>query len=354
MDVKPQDSVGFLVPRSELYIFSALAILSRGAVFVPLDDTLPDSRIRFMVEDAGANVIIVSDETYDRAESLFENSIILNISDIFNENIETLNHLDCIYGDVASILYTSGSTGIPKGVKITRKAILNFTEFYVKDSGMRSHDVYGLFASIGFDVAIKGLFSSIYSGACLNIIPNEIKLDMDELNSYFIDNSITHTHITTQVAKLFINTNEDISLTELVTGGEALGEIEKEVNCRFVDTYGPTETCVYVTSIDEKDKIDSSSVGHLLNNVKAYILDSEGRRLPYGAVGELYLAGHQVSDGYINLDKESSESFISNPFDHEEDYSKMYCTGDMVRMLPDGTLSIVGRRDGQVKIRKSC
>lgn len=145
---------------------------------------------------------------------------------------------------------------------------MNFAEFYVNESGMDENSIYGLFASIGFDVAIKGIFSSIYSGACLNVTPEDIKLDMGKLNKHFAKYGVIHTHITTRVAKLFLSSNEDISLTELVTGGEKLGEIENTHDCRFVDTYGPTESCVYVTSINEEDKIDSSSVGHLLNNLK--------------------------------------------------------------------------------------
>ena len=351
LGVKSQDNVAFLVERSELYMFSILSVLSIGAVYVPIDDNYPDERIKFILEDVGANVVLVSDETYKRAGNLSDNQILLNISDILKEDIGKLSHLPVSYGDLASILYTSGTTGLPKGVKITRKAILNFTEFYVNESGIGNDDVYGLFASIGFDVAIKGIFSSIYTGACLNVIPNDIKLDMDKLNKYISKNNISYTHITTQVAKLFINSSKDISLTELVTGGEKLGEITDLPDCRFVDTYGPTEACVYVTSINQKDKIDSSSVGHLLNNLKAYILDDNRNRVPAGAVGELYLSGYQIAEGYLNRPEETNRAFIKNPFTDDEGYETLYRTGDMARFLPDGSIDIVGRRDRQVKVR---
>ena len=350
--VNPGDCVGFLTERCEHYMFSILGILSMGGVYVPLDDEYPDERIGYMLNDSGSKVIIVSDETQNRANELAEDKVVLlNISDILKDDVGSLSDLPVVHGDLACILYTSGTTGVPKGVKITRKAILNFVEFYVDDSGINDGDVYGLFASIGFDVAIKGIFSSIYSGACLNVVPNEIKLDMNALNDHFIKHGVTHTHITSQVAKLFISNVSDSSLKALVTGGEKLGEVEYPQYYQLIDTYGPTEACVYVTSIDEKDKIDSSSVGNLLNNIKAYVLDAERRRVPFGAVGELCLAGYQIADGYLNLEKETKEAFEENPFEDKDGYGVLYHTGDVARLLPDGSIAIIGRRDGQVKIR---
>ena len=351
MGAESQNNIAFLVERSELYMFCVLGIMSCGAVYVPLYDSHPDEHIKYMIEDTNSKVIIASDETYNRANSLSDETSILNISDIIKDDIKSLSCLPIDYCDLACILYTSGTTGLPKGVKITRKAILNFVEYYVNESNMDNDAIYGLFASIGFDVAIKGIFSPIYSGACLNIIPEDIKLNISKLNKYFDDYGVTHTHITTQVAKLFINSCDEIPLTELVTGGEKLGEIVNPHNCRFIDTYGPTEACVYVTSINNKDKIDSSSVGHLLNNLKAYILDDNLNRAPCGAVGELYLTGYQIADGYLNLKEETERAFLKNPFDENEDYNIMYRTGDIARFLPDGSIDIVGRRDSQVKIR---
>ena len=247
-----------------------------------------------MVEDTNAKAVIVSDETYGRAEELSGDSIILNISDIVNDEIGNLSSLPVVYSDLACILYTSGTTGIPKGVKITRKAINNYANSYVEISDMNSDDVFALYASIGFDVgSVKSICVSIYTGACLNVVPNEIRLNLLELNKHFIDHNVTHANLPTQVAKLFINEIVHTSLKVLVAGGEKLGETNTPFNYRFIDAYGPTECCVSVSAIDKADKIDSSSVGYLLNNLKAYVLDNELRRVPMGAAGELYIAGYQ-------------------------------------------------------------
>jgi amino acid adenylation domain-containing protein len=322
-----------------------------GGVYVPLDDKLPDERIEFMINDTKSKVIIVSDGTYNRALNLAENCLILNISDIVNGEIKQLNSLNNNYGDLACILYTSGSTGLPKGVKITRKSIINFIDFHVHDLEILSDDVYGLFASIGFDVAMAAMFSVIYSGACLDVIPEDVRLNIMELNNHFIEYGVTHTYITTQIAKLFINQIEETSLKVLVAGGEKLGDIDVFRHYRIVDAYGPTEACVYVISATTIDKIDSSSVGHVHANTKAYVLDSEFRRVPIGAVGELYLSGSQLAKGYLNRDEETVKSFMNNPFESNSEYCELYCTGDVARVLPDGTYGIVGRRDSQVKIR---
>ena len=217
---------------------------------------------------------------------------------------------------------------------------------------MHNDSTFGLFSSIGFDVgAIRSICAPIYVGASLDIIPNDIRLNIDKLNKHFIDKGVTHTTLPTQVARMFINEIESTSLKVLNTGGEKLGDIVYATDYSFIDSYGPTECCVSVCDIEVKDKMDSSSIGHLFTNTKGYILDNENRRVPIGAVGELCIAGKQTADGYLNRPKETAASFVKNPFDSNEEYGVMYRTGDLVRILEDGTFAIVGRRDSQVKIR---
>ena len=189
------------------------------------------------------------------------------------------------------------------------------------------------------------------AGACLIVVPEDIRLDMSELNEYFINHDVSHTYMTTQVAKLFMDSIDETSLDVLVTGGEKLGEFSSPESYSLIDSYGPTESFGFVDSMDNLDKLDYSSDGFVNFNVKFYVLDDKLRRVPVGAVGELYIAGYQLADGYLNLDVETSDVFIDNPYDDTEGFNRLYRTGDLVRFLPDGSVAIVGRRDSQVKIR---
>ena len=352
LGVEPEDRVGFLVPRSELYLLSVLGIVSLGCAYVPLDDRLPDERIGFMLRDTDSRVLIVSDDTEERAKGLEIPGLkMLNISNILKEKIGTLEHLPVEYGKLVAILYTSGSTGVPKGVKVTRKSISCFAPNYARLMELRPEDKCGAYAAIGFDVSMEDMFSCFYSGACLSVIPYDVRLNIYELNEYMIRHGITYAEITTAIAKQFISNIRETSLRVLMTGGEKLGEVSEVGEYRLVDSYGPTEACVSATAMDFRKKIDPCSVGPVLDHVRAYVLDSEKRRVPIGAVGELFLSGPQLADGYLNREEETARAFLPNPFEQEEDYNRMYATGDVARMLPDGTYDIVGRRDGQVKIR---
>ncbi|MCQ2795573.1 MAG: amino acid adenylation domain-containing protein [Bacilli bacterium] len=349
-DVPQGSNIAILVHRSHYYLLTALSVLHHGSAYVPIDDTYPDERIRFMLKDSNAKVVLVTNETIDRVKKL-TNIPLINVSDIKSTGTPTPLITNAKEDDTAVILYTSGTTGIPKGTILPRKAILSFSDWCVSITNLTSKDSFAMYCSFGFDVHTEALFASIYVGAKVTIVPNEIRTDLVKLVDYLEKENVTHIELSTAFTKLLLTYRLPKTFKVLLTGGEALGDFNAKTHCLFYDTYGPTEATVSVSYIKIKDKKDPSSIGYLTSNIKAYILDKEHRLVPYGAMGELYLSGYQLAKGYLNRNQENKEAFFKNPFSKEKGYERMYKTGDIVRYLPDGTLGFIGRIDSQVKIR---
>ncbi|MCQ2795071.1 MAG: amino acid adenylation domain-containing protein [Bacilli bacterium] len=349
-NVPKKSNIAILTHRSHFYLLTALSVLNHGSAYVPIDDTYPDERIKFMLKDSNAKVVLVTDETINRVKKL-TNIPVINVSDIKSSG--TLKPLKTNNKDdlAAVILYTSGTTGTPKGTILPRKAILNLAEWCAHFTSLTKTDVFALYVSIGFDVHIGSLYSPLLTGASLNVIPTDIRLDPNQLINYFNQYHISHVFSVTALTRILLDNQLPKELRVMFTGGEALGEVNQHLTCSLYDAYGPTESTVLSTVIDVKKKISASSVGHLLANIKGYVLDHERRLVPYGAMGELYLSGYQLAKGYLNRDKENKEAFYLNPFSKEKGYERMYKTGDIVRYLPDGTFGFIGRVDSQVKIR---
>ena len=357
LGIVKQDFVALFVERSEWFLLASLGVLSIGAAYVPIDTNYPDERIVLMLKDTESKVVIVTGESEDRIREIISNNSldinVLNV-DVLEDDIGSLGHLDNVsvdVDDVACVLYTSGTTGTPKGVLVSRRAINNFVLWYVGETNFTSDDVYGMHCSYVFDIHTAALYAPLVSGGSLYVVPEDIRLDLKALNDYFVEHNCTHTYITSQVGKLFAESGMDTSIRLLCFGGMKLGDLNAPDSIGPFETYGPSENLAVSTSIFANERIDDSSIGYFISNVKGYVLDSERRRVPFGAVGELYLSGAQLTEGYLNRDNENSKVFYDNSFDDDPGYERIYKTGDMVRFLPDGSLGIVGRRDSQVKIR---
>ena len=176
-------------------------------------------------------------------------------------------------------------------------------------------------------------------------------LDLIALNEYFEQNHITHSFMTTQVGYQFASNIENHSLKFLSTGGEKLASLTPPQGFSFYNVYGPTECTIFTTTYLVNQKMKEIPIGKPLDNMRLYVVDPQGHRLPVGAAGELWISGPQVSRGYLNRPEKTAEVYIPNPFTDEAKYARVYRSGDIVRYLPSGDIQFVGRRDGQVKIR---
>ncbi|MBQ6908938.1 MAG: AMP-binding protein, partial [Synergistaceae bacterium] len=249
--------------------------------------------------------------------------------------------------DLFILLYTSGSTGTPKGVRLTHGNLVCFVNYYHRYYKLQPDDCVGQYASYGFDACMMDMYSPLTRGASLCIIPEEIRLDLEAINEYLEKNHVTHQFMTTQVCRQFAVNVENKTLKHLSGGGEKLISLEPPKGYTLHNAYGPTECTIYITDYPITKVEENIPIGKANDNVKLYVVDGNGRRVPVGALGELWVSGPQVGDGYLNRPEKTAEVFINNPFGS----GKIYKTGDIVRYRADGNIEFFGRRDGQVKIR---
>lgn len=363
-NVKKDDNVAILVPRSEWYVLAPLGVLTYGSAYVPIDDKLPNNRISFMIEDTSCAVMLITSTTRIRAEKIISNSTnkikLIEVDDLTSNKTQDANNTQysafkyhpVIKSDNAFIVYTSGTTGQSKAIQITRGGIINCAQWYVNYSQMNQFDVYALYSSFGFDMHMVGIYSAILCGASIDIVPDKIRLEIESLNSYFVRIGATHTYLPTQIGRMYALQNFDTTIKFLLVIGEKLGELVAPNSLGMCESYGPTETLAFVTAIKVNDRKYSNSIGCPIYNTKIYILDKSRNRVSVGDIGELYISTHQISNGYLNRKSENNSCFFDNPFDGDiPGYELMYKTGDLVKILPDHTIGFVGRKDSQVKIR---
>ena len=351
------DSVSVIIPRCEWMAIASLGVLKAGCAYQPLDPSYPKERLNFMVKDAAARLLI-ADESLRELVDEYAGEVLLT------KDIESLPPLtaeaNCQLSTVNSqlspsdrfiLLYTSGSTGVPKGCQLTHANLVCYCNWYWKYYDLKPEHNVAEYASYGFDVHQEGIYPPLTGGATVHIIPEELRLDLVSLNEYLEREHITHTFMTTQVCYQFATNIENHSLLHLSVAGEKLASIAPPQGYQLHNGYGPTEATILITIYPITKKDTDVPIGKPMDNVRLYVVDQHGHRLPVGALGELWAAGPQVALGYLNRPDKNAEVFVQNPFTTEEKYIRAYRTGDIVRYLPSGDIQFIGRRDGQVKIR---
>jgi len=348
--LKKGDVVSVLIPRTEYMPVASLGALKAGCAYQPLDTTYPPERLNFMVKDASARLVITTRELRPVLNE-YEGEV------LYLEDIPSLpapsKPLDIKPDpeDTFILLYTSGSTGVPKGVRLTHRNIVCFVEWQKRYYGLTEKDRVGAYASYGFDAHMIDTYPTLAAGAAEVIVPEDIRLDLIAMNEYLEKNGVTHIFMTTQVGRQFALSGENRSLKSLSVGGEKLVTLDPP-SYRLVNIYGPTETMICITAYEVEKREGNIPIGKPLDNVKLYVVGSDKKRVPVGALGELWAAGPHVGNGYLNRPEKTAEVFIENPFvSKDSEYSPCYRTGDIVRYLPDGNIQYIGRRDGQVKVR---
>ena len=345
-----EDVVSILIPRSEWMVVASMGVLKAGCAYQPLDPSYPAERLNFMMQDAGAKLLI-ADESLRPIVDEYQGKVLLTKDiDALPKATEPVK-ATITPSSLFIMLYTSGSTGTPKGCQLEHGNLVCFCHWYHRYYDLKPESKVAAYASYGFDACMMDMYSALTCGAAVYIIGEDIRLNLPDLNDYFNREGITHSFMTTQVGCQFAINFDNQSLHHLSVGGEKVLPLTPPKNYQFHNAYGPTECTIFTTIYPMHEFEQNAPIGKPLDNFRLYIVDKQLNRLPVGAVGELWVSGPQVSRGYLNRPEKTAETYLANPFTTDAKYSRVYRTGDIVRYLPDGNIQFVGRRDGQVKIR---
>jgi amino acid adenylation domain-containing protein len=352
--VKTADLIAVSMDRSLEMLISLLAILRAGAVYIPLDPSYPKDRLEFMLEDSGAKYILIS-RRYSGFYEVNATEIIAEIGEQSASNVNIPEFKAVAADDLAYIIYTSGSTGKPKGVKISHGNLTNFLLSMLEQPGICPKDRLLAITTISFDIAGLELFLPLVTGAEVVIADTDSTKDARLLNELIQTRDITIMQATPSTWQMLIDSGWRGSLSlKILVGGEQLTESMADLllsrSAELWNMYGPTETTIWSTIKRIKHEDTMVSVGYPIRNTQIYILDEYGREVQNGLTGEVCIAGDGVSQGYLNRPELSREKFITDPC-QDELGKKMYRTGDLGAILPNGELHCYGRIDQQVKIR---
>ncbi|WP_369951865.1 non-ribosomal peptide synthase/polyketide synthase [Ralstonia syzygii] len=363
LGVRPDARVALCVERGVEMVVGLLGILKAGGAYVPLDPSHPPARLAAMVEDCAPAAVVVQEASLPGLSAQGLPVVVLDGADTAQgpqAGNPDAKAIGLASHHLAYVMYTSGSTGLPKGVMVEHRSVMNLwqaLEQTVYAEGRHCTRV-ALNAAISFDASVQALVQ-LLSGRCLVIVPQAVRLDAAALSAFLKAQRIdvfdcTPAQLDLLVADGCFHDAQGLPQAILV-GGDAMAAstwdtLSRTAGVRVYNVYGPTECTVDATLCALHGQAGRPSIGRPLANTRVYLLDERQQPVPVGVAGELCIGGAGVARGYLNRPELSAERFLPDPFSREAG-ARMYRTGDLGRWLPDGRIEYLGRNDHQVKIR---
>lgn len=358
--VRKEDIVAIIMDRSIHTVELLFGILKAGACYLTIEPDAPVERMQYILGDSRPRFLII-EECYKGLGTGNQNIIILE--SLMNEKagMDTGFTSTCSNENLAYVMYTSGTTGKPKGVMVEHRNLSRIIRHSQSLFNFTKDDVWSLFHSYSFDLSVWEIFGALLTGGKVAIVSRRVAKDITQFRRSLIDYGVT---VLTQTPTAFnALVNEEMTHDEkrlkvryIIFAGEAL-RVQNLIQWRdkyketaFINMYGITETTIHVTFkkvSDEEIRENVDSIGVPLPNYQIYVLDKKQKIVPIGVKGEIYVGGSGVARGYFNKPELTAEKFIKNPFGE----GILYRSGDLARWLPNGELEYLGRMDDQIKIR---
>ncbi|MEZ2338358.1 amino acid adenylation domain-containing protein [Mucilaginibacter sp. RCC_168] len=346
------DVVGLMFNRSPAMLLTLLGVIKSGAAYVPISPDYPSDRAAFILQDSNCKMLILASEFIDR---VYENiptigyeQLIVKLHDHDSFTPRIINTPE----DLVYIMYTSGTTGRPKGVKVSNRSLTNLLLSLSKKFQLGNRDTLLSLSSFTFDISIMELFLPLVNGATVFIATEEHLGNMNGLKNLLKEYRPTVVQATPSIWNMLVKNNwEGANDLVIISGGEYLN---KELANKLLalggelwNMYGPTETTIWSTAKHIKNEEDWGTVGKPIDNTEIYILDKNLQLTPIGVTGSIYISGRGLSAGYINLPELTEKSFLKIPYTDQ----LAYHTGDLGYWTSEGEIYIRGRGDSQIKLR---